>query len=151
MDTNTCSHGREIDRRAQGFSSARVSRGTLSLQATRRDAMRMALRAKLDTDKASRLLQEGRMQDVLGPIMENLQPEAAYFYERGRQASDVPRLQYGGLLADSACRRTVLYGGGGRAPLDARYEPGRVAAGTPAGVRLGRSDARGATAGGGGA
>ena len=45
--------------------------------------MRMLIRAKLDTEKASRLLQEGRMQDVLGPIMENLQPEAAYFYEEG--------------------------------------------------------------------
>ncbi len=48
--------------------------------------MRMVLKATLDTEKANRMLQEGRMQEVLGRIMERLQPEAAYFYgEHGRR------------------------------------------------------------------
>lgn len=48
--------------------------------------MRMLLKATLDTEKSTRLLQEGRMQEVLGPVLERLQPEAAYFYgEQGRR------------------------------------------------------------------
>jgi hypothetical protein len=48
--------------------------------------MRMVLKATLDTEKSGRVLQEGRMQEVLGSVLERLQPEAAYFYgEQGRR------------------------------------------------------------------
>jgi hypothetical protein len=46
----------------------------------------MLLKATMDTEKSNRLLQEGRMQEVLGQLMERLQPEAVYFYpEQGRR------------------------------------------------------------------
>ena len=48
--------------------------------------MRMLLKATLDTEKPRKVLQEGRMQEVLRQVMERLQPEAAYFYgEQGRR------------------------------------------------------------------
>jgi hypothetical protein len=48
--------------------------------------MRTVLKATLDTEKSGRVLQEGRMQEVLGSVMERLRPEAAYFYpEHGRR------------------------------------------------------------------
>jgi len=37
-------------------------------------------------EKSGRVLQEGRMQEVLGSVLERLQPETAYFYgEQGRR------------------------------------------------------------------
>ncbi|HWC10421.1 MAG TPA: hypothetical protein VG455_04275 [Acidimicrobiales bacterium] len=48
--------------------------------------MRMVLKATVDTEKSGRVLKEGRMQEVLGTVLERLQPEAAYFYgEQGRR------------------------------------------------------------------
>ena len=48
--------------------------------------MRMLLKATLDTEKSGQALKEGRMQEVLGTVLERLQPEAAYFYgEQGRR------------------------------------------------------------------
>ncbi|MGI5348258.1 hypothetical protein ACQEU8_08685 [Streptomyces sp. CA-250714] len=48
--------------------------------------MRMLLKARLDTDKGNELIESGRMGDVLNSIIQQLQPEAAYFHpERGRR------------------------------------------------------------------
>jgi len=42
--------------------------------------MHMLLKAHLDTRKANQANQEGTMQETLGQVMNELQPEAAYFY-----------------------------------------------------------------------
>ncbi len=48
--------------------------------------MRMLLKAHLDTRKANEANQQGTMQETLGRLMEQLQPEAAYFYpENGKR------------------------------------------------------------------
>ncbi len=41
--------------------------------------MRMMLKARMDTEAASRAIQEGRMPTVMQSMMETLKPEAAYF------------------------------------------------------------------------
>jgi hypothetical protein len=43
----------------------------------------MMLLVELDTATGNRLLEEGRMGEVLEGILGNLKPEAAYFYARG--------------------------------------------------------------------
>ena len=48
--------------------------------------MRTLLKAHLDTRKANEANQDGTMQERLGQLMEELQPEAAYFYpENGKR------------------------------------------------------------------
>ena len=42
--------------------------------------MRMLLKAHLDTRKANQANQEGTIQETLGQVMDELKPEAAYFY-----------------------------------------------------------------------
>ena len=50
--------------------------------------MRMLLKAQMDTEKSSQALQEGKMQPELERIMNQLRPEAAYFYgEDGKRAA----------------------------------------------------------------
>jgi hypothetical protein len=45
--------------------------------------MRMMLMVEIDTATSNRIIEEHKMADVLGPILGNLKPEAAYFYARG--------------------------------------------------------------------
>ncbi|TWF86230.1 hypothetical protein FHX78_113194 [Streptomyces capillispiralis] len=48
-------------------------------------AMRVLLRATLDTAKANELIREGRMPEVVKGVLDRLQPEAAYFGPVGGQ------------------------------------------------------------------
>jgi hypothetical protein len=41
--------------------------------------MRMLLKAQLDTEAANRAIADGSMPQVMGRVLEALQPEAAYF------------------------------------------------------------------------
>ena len=41
--------------------------------------MRMLLKAQLDVDKSNQALSEGRMQEALQSVLDDLKPEAAYF------------------------------------------------------------------------
>jgi hypothetical protein len=45
--------------------------------------MRMLLKAQLDTRKANEANQEGTIQETPRQLMNDLQPEAAYFYPEG--------------------------------------------------------------------
>jgi hypothetical protein len=69
--------------------------------------MRMVLKATLDTEKSGRVLQEGRMQEVLGSVLGRLQPEAAYFYgEQGGEtcsSSSTCRTPRSSLPSPSRC------------------------------------------------
>ncbi len=47
--------------------------------------MRMMLKAQMDTAAASKAIQEGRMPKVMQSLMEQLEPEAAYFGPDGGQ------------------------------------------------------------------
>ena len=48
--------------------------------------MRMLLKAHMDTRKANEGNQNGTMQERLGELLDQLQPEAAYFYpENGKR------------------------------------------------------------------
>ena len=50
------------------------------------DAMRMLLKAHMDTRKANEGNQDGTLPERLGQLMDQLQPEAAYFYpENGKR------------------------------------------------------------------
>lgn len=50
--------------------------------------MRMLLKATLDNQKASEAIQAGTLGDAMQRVMEQLQPEAAYFYpEDGRRTA----------------------------------------------------------------
>jgi hypothetical protein len=50
--------------------------------------MRMLLRATMDTEKSTELLQSGRMQETLQIAMDRMQPEASYFYtDDGRRTA----------------------------------------------------------------
>lgn len=42
--------------------------------------MRMLLRFSIPTDIGNELIQDGRMGDVIGRLMDDLHPEAAYFF-----------------------------------------------------------------------
>jgi hypothetical protein len=41
--------------------------------------MRILLRYSIDPDKGDELIKEGRLGEAMAPILEDLQPEAAYF------------------------------------------------------------------------
>jgi hypothetical protein len=41
--------------------------------------MRMLLKAQLDVDKSNQALSEGRLQEALRSVLNDLKPEAAYF------------------------------------------------------------------------
>ncbi len=41
--------------------------------------MRILLRFSIDPDKGDELIKEGRLGEAMAPILEDLQPEAAYF------------------------------------------------------------------------
>jgi hypothetical protein len=41
--------------------------------------MRILLRCSFDPEKADELIREGRLGETMAPILEDLQPEAAYF------------------------------------------------------------------------
>lgn len=43
--------------------------------------MRMLMRVKIPTDEGNRLVREGKLGTVLRSIIEELKPEAVYFYE----------------------------------------------------------------------
>ncbi len=45
--------------------------------------MRMVMKVKMDTEAASRGIQDGSLPKLLGETMERLQPEAAYFGPEG--------------------------------------------------------------------
>jgi hypothetical protein len=45
--------------------------------------MRMVLKATMDTERASQAIQDGSMGEALQGVMEQLNPEAAYFYPEG--------------------------------------------------------------------
>ena len=45
--------------------------------------MRLMLMVELDTEKANEAIRSGQMADVLGGVLGQLNPEAAYFYARG--------------------------------------------------------------------
>ena len=47
--------------------------------------MRMMMKAKLDTEAASKAIQDGRLPKVMQSTMEQLKPEAAYFGPEGGQ------------------------------------------------------------------
>jgi len=50
--------------------------------------MRMLLKATMDNQKASEAIQDGTMGDAVQGMMEELQPEAAYFYpEDGKRTA----------------------------------------------------------------
>lgn len=64
--------------------------------------MRFLMKVVFDTDKANRLAEQGKMGSTIGAILEEQQPEAAYFVaERGQRSgfivvnfddpSDLPR------------------------------------------------------------
>lgn len=49
--------------------------------------MRILLNAELDTTAANRAISEGRLAEINEQLLDNLRPEAAYFYARnGRRA-----------------------------------------------------------------
>ncbi|MBQ0864132.1 hypothetical protein ACH4RA_27320 [Streptomyces smyrnaeus] len=49
--------------------------------------MRMLLKARLDTEKGSELIESGRMGELLESLLQRLQPEAAYFTpDRGHRS-----------------------------------------------------------------
>ena len=41
--------------------------------------MRILLRCSFDPEKAGALIKEGRLGEIMEPVLEDLQPEAAYF------------------------------------------------------------------------
>jgi hypothetical protein len=45
--------------------------------------MRMMLLVEMDTEAGNRAIEEHRMEKVMGEILDQLRPEAAYFYPRG--------------------------------------------------------------------
>ena len=50
--------------------------------------MRMVLKATMDTERASDAIQDGTMGQALQGVMEQLKPEAAYFYpEDGKRTA----------------------------------------------------------------
>ena len=50
--------------------------------------MRMLLKATMDTDRASKAIQDGSMGEELQSVMQQLNPEAAYFYpEDGKRTA----------------------------------------------------------------
>jgi len=50
--------------------------------------MRMMLKATMDTERASHAIREGTMEEALQGVMEQLKPEAAYFYpEDGKRTA----------------------------------------------------------------
>ncbi len=63
----------------RGLPAGRGS-GTFRPIPTRRDAMRMLLKAQMDTQKVNQANREGTLQETLRQVMDDLQPEAAYFY-----------------------------------------------------------------------
>lgn len=62
--------------------------------------MRFMLTVRFGTQAVNTLANEGRIEAVLGPIMENLNPEAAYFgpIDGGRGAFLVVDIESGALL-----------------------------------------------------
>lgn len=57
----------------QGGQSAHLSRQETEC------LMRMMLKATLDTATATKAIQSGRLPEIMGSMMEQLKPEAAYF------------------------------------------------------------------------
>jgi hypothetical protein len=88
IDTNSRSHGGPVEWSAQGFSLSRLSGGTLRLSTIRRGAMRMLLKATMDTERASEAIKDGTMGQAIQSVTEQLKPEAAYFYpEDGKRTA----------------------------------------------------------------
>ncbi len=65
--------------------------------------MRMMMKVKLDTEAASRAIEDGSLPKLIGETMERLQPEAAYFGPEGgvrtafiifdlKDVSDIPSI-----------------------------------------------------------
>jgi hypothetical protein len=50
--------------------------------------MRTVLKASMQTEAASAAIQDGSMTEILGKVLEELKPEAAYFYpENGKRTA----------------------------------------------------------------
>jgi len=84
--------------------------------------MRMMLKVKMDTEAASRAIEDGSLPKLLEETMERLQPEAAYFGPEGgvrtafiifdlKDPSDIPRfpsLSFAGRRRTSKCFRSWI-------------------------------------------
>lgn len=75
--------------------------------------MRMMVKARLDTEKANAVAKSGKLAEVMGGILEDLKPEAAYFVAEGgkrcavlfldmQDPSDLPRVAEPFFLAFNA-------------------------------------------------
>ena len=97
--------------------------------------MRILITFSINPEKGDQLIREGRIGETMGSILEELQPEAAYFTDVEGIRGGVLSRRYGRCLPDACYDGTSVTGSRSNRPYAAGDDPRRPAGGGRGGTR----------------
>jgi len=87
--------------------------------------MRVMIKFALPVESSNTAIRTGKLEKVMHQIVEDLKPEAAYFFPTGGRTRRLFHRGHAGFVADSGYGRTFLFWPG----CESRIRPGHVGSG----------------------